>query len=178
LSVYGASKLAGEIAVREAGGNHLIIRTSWVFASRGRNFLNAIVRLARERNELRIVCDQVGAPTSARLIAGGVTSILRCCRLGARNDLQQKFREAGGLVHLTASGETSWYGFACAIVAGLRKRGDQLAVADIAAIETRQYQARAVRPQNSRLSMARLEAVFDIRTPGWREALDVELDDL
>jgi dTDP-4-dehydrorhamnose reductase len=178
LSVYGASKLAGEIAVREAGGSHLVIRTSWVFASKGENFLNTIVSSARERNELRIVSDQVGAPTSARLIAEGLTSILHCCRLGARNDLQQKFREAEGLVHLTASGETSWHGFACAIVDGLRKRGDQLAVADIAAIETREYQARALRPHNSRLSMARLKTVFDIRTSDWRGALDLELDDL
>jgi dTDP-4-dehydrorhamnose reductase len=178
LSVYGASKLAGEIAVREAGASHLVIRTSWVFASKGRNFLTTIVRSAREQNELRIVSDQVGAPTSARLIAEAVTSILQCCRSGAHDDLQQKFREAGGLVHLTASGETSWHGFACAIVDGLRKRGDRLAVADIAAIETREYQATALRPQNSRLSMARLETVFDITTPDWRTALDLELDDL
>lgn len=178
LSVYGASKLAGEIAVREAGGSHLVIRTSWVFASKGRNFLNAIVRSAREQTQLRIVSDQVGAPTSARLIAQGVTSILHCCRQGARNDLEQKFREAEGLLHLTASGETSRHGFACAIVDGLRKRGDQLAVTDIAAIKTGEYQARAARPHNSRLSMARLETVFDIRTPDWREALYLELDDL
>jgi dTDP-4-dehydrorhamnose reductase len=178
LSIYGASKLAGEIAVREAGGSHLVIRTSWVFASKGRNFLNTIVRSAREQNQLRIVSDQVGAPTSARLIAEALTSMLHGCRLGSRDDLQQKFREAEGLVHLTASGETSWHGFACAIVDGLRKRGDQLAVADIAAIETREYQASAVRPRNSRLSMARLETVFELRTPDWRQALDRELDDL
>lgn len=178
LSVYGASKLAGEIAVREAGGSHLIIRTSWVFASKGRNFLNTIVRSARGQNELRVVSDQMGAPTSARLIAEALTSILHRCRSGARGDLQRKFREAEGLVHLTASGETSRHGFACAIVDGLRKRGDQLAVADIAAIATGEYPARAVRPRNSRLSMARLETVFELRTPDWRDALDRELDDL
>jgi dTDP-4-dehydrorhamnose reductase len=178
LSVYGASKLAGEIAVREAGGSHLVIRTSWVFASKGRNFLSTIVRSARERNQLRIVSDQVGAPTSARLIAEGLTSILHCCRPGARNDLEQKFRQAGGLVHLTASGETSRYGFACAIVDGLRKRGDRLAVADIAAIKTREHQAGAARPHNSRLSLARLRTVFGISTSDWRQALDLELDRL
>ena len=178
LSVYGASKLAGEIAVREAGASHLIIRTSWVFASKGRNFLNTIVRSAREQNQLRVVSDQVGAPTSARLIAEALISILHCCRSGARDGLHQKFREAEGLVHLTASGETSRHGFACAIVDGLRKRGEQLAVADIAAIETREYPTRAARPHNSRLSMARLETVFDVRTPDWRQALDRELDDL
>ncbi|MEA2836357.1 MAG: dTDP-4-dehydrorhamnose reductase [Bradyrhizobium sp.] len=178
LSVYGASKLAGEIAVRGAGGSHLVIRTSWVFASKGRNFLSTIVRSARERNQLRVVSDQVGAPTSARLIAEGLTSILHCCRSGARNDHEQKFRQAGGLVHLTASGETSRHGFACAIVDGLRKRGEKLAVADIAAIKTGEYQARAARPHNSRLSLARLKTVFDISTSDWRQALDLELDDL
>lgn len=178
LSVYGASKLAGEIAVREAGASHLIIRTSWVFAAKGKNFLNTIARSAREQNQLRIVSDQVGAPTSARLIAEALTSILQCCRSGGRDDLQQKFWQAEGLVHLTASGETSRHGFACAIVDGLRKRGDQLAVADIAAIETREYPARAARPHNSRLSMGRLETVFELRTPDWRQALDLELDDL
>ena len=81
MSVYGASKLAGEIAVREAGGSHLIVRTSWVYASKGKNFLNTIVRSAREQNELRVVSDQVGAPTSARLIAEALASILHSCRL-------------------------------------------------------------------------------------------------
>ena len=178
LSVYGASKLAGEVAVREAGGSHLVIRTSWVFASKGRNFLNTIVGSARERSELRVVSDQVGAPTSARLIAEGLTSILHCCRLEARGNLQRKFREAEGLLHLTASGETSRHGFACAIVDGLRKRGEKLAVADIAAIKTRDSPAGAPRPHNSRLSMARLKTVFELSTSDWRQALDLELDDL
>lgn len=178
LSVYGASKLAGEIAVREAGGDHLVIRTSWVYASKGNNFPNTVVGLARERSELRIVSDQVGAPTSARSIAEGLRSILYCCRFGARNDLQRKFREAEGLVHLTASGETSRHGFACAIVDGLRKRGERLAVTDIAAIATGEFPTAAVRPHNSRLSMSRLQAVFGARMPDWRDALDSELDHL
>jgi dTDP-4-dehydrorhamnose reductase len=178
LSVYGASKLAGEVAVREAGGSHLVIRTSWVFASKGRNFLNTIASSARDRSELRVVSDQVGAPTSARLIAEGLTSILHYCRSGARDNLQRKFREAEGLIHLTASGETSRHGFACAIVDGLRRRGERLAVADIAAIETGEYQQGAPRPHNARLSMARLKTVFDITTADWRQALELELDDL
>jgi dTDP-4-dehydrorhamnose reductase len=178
LSVYGASKLAGEIAVREAGGDHLVIRTSWVYASKGNNFLNTVVGLARERSELRMVSDQVGAPTSARSIAEGLRSILYCCRFGARSDLQRKFREAEGLVHLTASGETSRHGFACEIVDGLRKRGERLAVTGIAAIATREFPTAAVRPHNSRLSISRLQAVFSARMPDWRDALDSELDDL
>jgi dTDP-4-dehydrorhamnose reductase len=178
LSVYGASKLAGEIAVRDAGGSHLVIRTSWLFAAKGRNFLTTIVRAAREQPRLSIVCDQTGAPTSARLIAEALMSILHHGRSGNRDGLQQKFREAGGLVHLAASGEISRHGFACAIVDGLRKRGEQLAVADIAAVTSAEYRAKASRPRNARLGMTRLETVFGLRTPDWRQALDRELDEL
>jgi dTDP-4-dehydrorhamnose reductase len=178
LSVYGASKLAGEIAVRDAGGSHLVIRTSWLFAAKGRNFLTAIVRSAREQPRLSIVSDQTGAPTSARLIADALISILHDGRSGNRNGLQQKFREAGGLVHLAASGEISRHGFACAIVDGLRKRGEQLAVADIAAVTSAEYRTKASRPLYARLGMGRLETVFGLRTPDWRQALDRELDEL
>jgi dTDP-4-dehydrorhamnose reductase len=178
LSVYGASKLAGEIAVREAGGSHLVIRTSWVFASNGRNFLNSIVGSAREQPRLSVVYDQVGAPTSARSIAEALISILRSGRPGTLNDLQEKFREAGGVIHLTASGETSRHGFASAIVDGLRKRGERLAVVDIAAVASGDYPVGAPRPHNSRLDMARLRAIFGLTTPDWREVLDRELDDL
>jgi dTDP-4-dehydrorhamnose reductase len=177
LSVYGASKLAGEVAIRKARGSHLIVRTSWVFASRGKNFLNTIVRLARERSELRIVADQVGAPTSARAIADGLGLILASA--AAPKDLiRQKFDEADGLVHITASGETSWHGFAFTIVDGLRKRGLLLAVTNIAAIESREFPTKAVRPLNSRLDMGRVERIFGIKMPTWRDALDLELDAL
>jgi dTDP-4-dehydrorhamnose reductase len=178
LSVYGASKLAGETAIREAGGSHLVIRSSWVFAAKGRNFLTSIARSAREQPRLSVVSDQTGAPTPARLIADALMSILHDGRSGNRGGLQQKFREAGGLVHLAASGETSRHGFACAIVDGLRKRGEQLAVADIAAIASAEYRAEASRPLNARLDMARLQRVFGLRTPDWRQALDRELDEL
>ena len=177
LSVYGASKLAGEIAIRKAGGCHLIIRTSWVFASRGKNFLNTIMRLARERSEIRIVADQVGAPTSARALANGLSSILASGQAGARkNLLKQKFDATHGLIHITASGETTWHGFASAIVDGLRNRGVQLAIGNIVPIKTEEFPTKAKRPRNSRLDLGRAERIFGIRMPSWRDALELELD--
>jgi dTDP-4-dehydrorhamnose reductase len=178
LSVYGASKLAGEIAVRKAGGSHLIVRTSWVFASKGKNFLNTIARLARERNELRIVADQVGAPTSARSLAEGLTSILGVTAIGGRGEIVQRFDTAKGLIHMSTLGETSWHGFACAIIEGLRKRGAELAVVSVTAIPTREFPTKAVRPLNSRLDMGRLEKVLGVPMPKWEDALDRELDEL
>jgi dTDP-4-dehydrorhamnose reductase len=178
LSVYGASKLAGEIAVRKAGGSHLIIRTSWVFASKGKNFLNSIVRLARERNELRIVADQMGAPTSARSLAEGLISILGPTARDDRDLIVRRFDVADGLVHMSNSGETSWHGFSCAIIEGLRNRGAELAARNVIAINTREFPTKAVRPHNSRLDMGRLEEVLGVRMPNWQEALDRELDEL
>jgi dTDP-4-dehydrorhamnose reductase len=181
LSVYGASKLAGEAAIRDAGGSHLIIRTSWIFAAKGRNFLTTIARLAHERQELRVVADQYGAPTSARSVAEGMVAMLSGLSAQDADELAaiiaRRFCEANGLVHMSTSGETTWHGFACAIVQGLRARGVQLAVRDIAAINTRDFPAKATRPRNSRLNMTRLEHVFGIRMPGWRDALAHELDE-
>src|SRR5215469_2173644 len=108
LSVYGASKLAGETAIRAAGGPHLIIRTQWVYAARGANFLRTMARLASQQRELRIVADQHGAPTSARVIADVVASIIGPNPV----PLPERFRQADGLVHVAASGETTWHGFA------------------------------------------------------------------
>jgi dTDP-4-dehydrorhamnose reductase len=172
LSVYGASKLAGEDAVRAAGGAHLIVRTSWVYAARGANFLRTIVRLARERTELRIVADQCGAPTSARLIADAVAGIVGAGGEGHPD----RFAEAGGLVHLAAAGETSWHGFAVAIVDGLRTRGVALAAARVVPIRTQDYPTKARRPANSRLDLTRVERNFRIKPPRWEAALAVELD--
>jgi dTDP-4-dehydrorhamnose reductase len=172
LSVYGASKLAGENEIRAVGGAFLIIRTSWVYAARGASFLPTIVRLARERKELRVVADQIGAPTSAALIADAVAQILSA---GAEN-LRQRFAEADGLVHLAASGETSRHGFACAIVAGLKERGVPLAVERVTPIGSDEYPAPAKRPRNSRLDLTRLKKIFGIAPPDWRSALAAELD--
>jgi dTDP-4-dehydrorhamnose reductase len=182
LSVYGASKLAGEAAIRDAGGSHLIIRTSWIFAASGRNFLTTIARLARERQELRIVADQFGAPTSARSIAEGLTVMLNGLST-ARDDslvetIEQSFCEADGLVHMSTSDETTWHGFASAIIDGLRARGVSLAVKDLVTIEARDFPAKAARPRNSRLDMTRLQNVFGVRMPPWQNALAHELEDL
>jgi dTDP-4-dehydrorhamnose reductase len=182
LSVYGASKLAGEIAIRESGASHLIVRTSWVYASKGKNFLNTVMRLARERSELRIVADQVGAPTSANSLAAGTMALLSgqggepLKQAPHHGPVKYNFHDAGGVVHMCASGETSWHGFACAIVEGLQRRGERLAVRNIAAIETKDFPTRAARPGNSRLDMARLKSTAGLVMPDWREGLDFELD--
>jgi dTDP-4-dehydrorhamnose reductase len=172
LSVYGTSKLAGEEAIRAAGGPHLIVRTSWVYAAVGANFLRTIARLARERSELRIVADQKGAPTSARIIADALTALLAA---GSQN-LRGHFARAGGIVNIAASGETSWYGFTIAIVDGLRCRGVELAAQSILPLRTEDYPTRAKRPLNSCFNLTRLQRIFGGTTPTWREALEPELD--
>lgn len=173
LSVYGDSKLAGERAIAQAGAPHLIVRTSWVYAAEGRNFLKTVARLAGEREELRIVADQFGAPTSARIIADGVAAILR----------QQLARavpfadDGGGIVNLTAAGVTSWHGFATAILEGLKSRGMPVVATRVVPIATAEFPTKARRPLNSRLDPSRLNRAFGVTMPDWRVALDKELDD-
>jgi len=176
LSVYGASKLAGENAIRAVGGAHLIIRTSWVYAATGTNFLRTMARLARERTELRVVADQFGAPTSASLIAASVTAIIESGRVSGGTPLAARFAAAGGLVHLAAAGETTWHGFASAIVAGLKARGVPIAVERVVPIATADYPTKARRPANSRLDLTRLRNQFAIAPPQWEDALVPELD--
>ena len=146
LSVYGVSKLAGENAIRAANGPHLIVRTSWVYAAKGANFLRTIARLAKERKELRIVADQIGAPTSARVIADAAAQILQ----SDVANLASRFAESGGIVNIACAGETSWHGFATAIVTGLKSRGVKLEVETIAPIGTKDFPTKAKRPGNSR----------------------------
>jgi dTDP-4-dehydrorhamnose reductase len=171
LSAYGASKLAGEAAIRAAGGRFLIVRTSWVYAAQGKNFLRTIARLAGERRELRIVADQIGAPTSATLLAGVVARMLA----QGLDGLAARMQEADGLVHVTAAGETSWHGFAAAIVEGLRSRGVTLAVERVVPIRSDEYPTKARRPHNSRLDLRRLHDVFGIMPPRWEDDLAGEL---
>jgi dTDP-4-dehydrorhamnose reductase len=172
LSVYGQSKLAGEHAIRAAGGVCLIVRTSWVYAARGKNFMRTIARLALERKELRVVGDQIGAPTSAALIADSVAAMVA----DGLDRLRERAAVARGLVHVCASGETSWHGFASAIANGLRQRGVRLAVEKIIAIRSDEYPMRATRPHNSRLDLTRLRTIFGITPPPWEAALAPELD--
>jgi dTDP-4-dehydrorhamnose reductase len=174
LSAYGASKLAGEEAIRAENGPHLIVRTSWVYAATGVNFLRTIARFARERTELKVVADQIGAPTSGQVIADAIAGILAA----ERSNLPQGFAGANGLVNIAASGETSWYGFAVRIVDGLRARGIKLAVQSIAPLRTGEFPTRATRPRNSRLDLTRLNEAFGLITPSWTDSLEPELDEL
>jgi len=173
LSAYGATKLAGDHEIQAAGGCHLILRTSWVYAAQGNNFLCTIARLARERKELRIVADQIGAPTSTAFLAEAVTDIVA----GGIDHLRKRCAEANGLVHLAASGETSWHGFACAIIDGLRARGVALTVEQLVPIRTDEYPLRAKRPRNSRLDLSRWRKVFGQTPPHWETALAPVLDE-
>jgi dTDP-4-dehydrorhamnose reductase len=173
LSAYGCSKLAGEIAVRRSGAPCLIVRTSWVYAAQGTNFLRAIARLAATRPQLRVVADQMGAPTAAETVANLVGRLIE----QHRSDLSGAFAKADGLCHLTASGSTSWHGFACAIVDGLRERGVALACQSIVPITSTEYPTKAVRPINSRLSFERLASVYGLTPPLWQAALGPVLDE-
>ena len=174
LGVYGRSKLAGERALRDSGCDHLILRTAWVYAARGHNFLRTMLRLAGEREQLRIVADQIGAPTSANAISQAVVAML------PRSDetISTKFEQRGGVVNLVCAGETSWHGFATAIVSGLKSRGAKFAVKEIVAIGSGEFPVKARRPSNSRLDLTRLRERFDIAMPTWERALGRELDAL
>ncbi|QBE64492.1 dTDP-4-dehydrorhamnose reductase [Pseudoduganella lutea] len=160
LNVYGASKLAGERAIAASGVPHLILRTSWVYGMRGKNFLLTMLRLARERDELRIVDDQHGAPTWSRTIADTTALILAQARAGG----QPWWEENGGIYHLSSQGRTTWCGFTAAILeeAGIDCK--------LVPITTDQYPLPAARPRYSALDSSRLQERF-VRLPEWREAL-------
>lgn len=166
LGVYGASKLAGEQAIRAAAGRHLILRTAWVYAAHGRNFLRTMLRVGAERDVLRVVADQVGTPTPAALIADVTAQIL-----GAD-------AAVSGTWHLTATGETSWYGFADAIFAGAVARGLVERAPAIEAVTTADYPTPARRPLYSCLDTTALEENFGMTLPHWRDGLDGVLDTL
>ena len=172
LSAYGKSKLAGEQALRAAGGPHLIVRSSWVYHRTGANFLRTIARLAAERDELRIVADQIGAPTSAVLIGATLTELVR----KSGGDFSGLVAASGGTLHLAASGEASWHDFATAIVAGFKARGRPVRAARILPIKTSEYPTKATRPLNSRLDLTRTTALLGHPTPPWQAALETELD--
>jgi dTDP-4-dehydrorhamnose reductase len=159
LSVYGASKLAGEQAIRAAGGRHLIFRTAWVYASHGSNFLRTMLRLGAEREELKVVADQVGTPTPAALIADVTARALA------------HPRGLSGTWHLTALGQTTWHGFAEAIFAEAVAQGVLARAPQVLPITTAQYPTPARRPAWSCLDTTRLREDFGIALPDWREAL-------
>jgi dTDP-4-dehydrorhamnose reductase len=169
LSVYGASKLAGERAVIDSGGAHLVFRTAWIYDLRGRNFLNTMRRLASERPELRVVADQFGAPTWSRWVARATAQVLERCFEdgGARAPLDTGW---SGVYHMTAAGRTSWHGFASAIVDQLAERGVTPRV-PVTAIGTADYPTPAQRPGNAVLSNGKLTRIFGVQPVDWREQL-------
>ena len=163
LCVYGQSKLEGECAIQASGCKHLIFRTSWVYAARGGNFAKTMLRLAAEREELRVIDDQIGAPTGAELIADVTALTLRTA---------QNRPETSGLYHLAAAGEVSWHGYAALVIEQARLRGIPLSVQRIIPIATHEYPTPAQRPLNSRLDCQKLKSTFRLNLPGWQAGLN------
>jgi dTDP-4-dehydrorhamnose reductase len=172
INVYGRSKVEGERAVAESGAAHLIFRTSWVYGSRGKNFLRTIIRLGCTQPELRVVDDQIGAPTWSRMIAEATALVLAQVRPKESGDWGA-LRERGGVYHLTASGETSWCRFARAILE--RTPGVS---AKVVAVSTSEYPTRARRPARSVLCCDRLRREFDIALPDWEHSLDLVMAEM
>ncbi|MBL8383587.1 MAG: dTDP-4-dehydrorhamnose reductase [Burkholderiales bacterium] len=170
LSVYGRTKLAGEGAVARAS-RHLILRTSWVYAARGGNFARTMLRLAAERDSLRVIDDQVGAPTSAELLADCTAHALRAA-------LDRP--ALAGLYHVAAAGETSWHGYARHVIARAAARGQPLKAGpdNIVAIATAEYPTPARRPLNSRLDTCRFRQAFSLTLPDWRVQVDRMVDEI
>lgn len=165
LNIYGASKLAGDLAIVAASCKHLILRTSWVYSARGSNFVRSILRLAGERNQLRVVADQFGAPTSAELIADITAHALAGL---------EEAEGGSGIYHLAATGETNWHHIAQTVVAEARRLGCHMKLEPLAIepITTSQYQAAAVRPLNSRLDTGKLREIFGVALPDWRAGVE------
>jgi dTDP-4-dehydrorhamnose reductase len=159
--VYGQTKLEGERMVAAACERHLIFRTSWVYAARGGNFAKTMLRLAGERERLTVIDDQIGAPTGAELLADVTAHALR--------DLAAH-PEHAGLYHLSASGETSWHGYASYVLDIARTAGVALKTAPdgIAAVPTSAFPTPARRPSNSRLDTSKIQATFGVTLPDWR----------
>jgi len=169
VNTYGETKLAGESAVREAGGKHLILRTSWSYSRHGSNFLKTVIRLGAQRSALQIVHDQIGAPTGTDLIADVTAHLLRAV-----------VRTTGqtGTYHLACAGETSWYDYACFIIATARTLGIELSVETVEPIFFDSYRTAARRPLNSRLETAKLRRQFDLHLPDWQEGVLRTLTDI
>jgi dTDP-4-dehydrorhamnose reductase len=183
LNVYGRTKLAGEQAIRHSDTHHLIFRTGWVYSTRGKNFLLTILRLATERDELRIVNDQVGAPTWSREIASASVQVLQ--RILDRKEKSRAWAELSGTYHMTAAGETTWFEFARAILDAAQTQanapsswiatvmgGKPLVARKIVPITSSDYPTPARRPSYSLLSNARLAETFGINLADWRSQLN------
>ncbi len=165
LSVYGNTKLEGEELIRASGCAHLILRTSWVYAARGGNFARTMLRLAAERDELRVINDQIGAPTGAELLADVTAHTARQLLVD---------RSASGTYHCAASGATSWHGYAVHVIEWARAHGQAIKVAPgaVHAIPTSAYPTPAQRPLNSRLDTHRLQRRFGLHMPAWQDGVE------
>ena len=166
LGVYGESKLTGEQGIRASGASHMILRTAWVYAAHGKNFLRTMLRLGAERDTLGVVADQIGTPTSAGLIADVTAALL------------PHIGKVSGTWHLTARGETTWHDFAEAIFAGAVARGLLPRAPTVHPISTADYPTPARRPAYSRLDTSRLRGDFGVELPDWRAVCDHVLDDI
>jgi dTDP-4-dehydrorhamnose reductase len=173
MNVYGKTKLAGDEAIRASGCEYLILRTSWVYGARGNNFLLTMLRLAGERAELRIVDDQTGGPTSSECIAQATADILAQVLGPSGSGLDGR----SGVYNLTNAGETTWFGFAQALL-GRAARNLGTATPKLIPIPTSEFPRPAKRPANSRLSCQRLEETFGVRMPHWEDALSLVLETL
>jgi len=170
INAYGRSKLAGERAVAAAGTRYYIFRTSWVYAAHGANFLRTILRLAAEREELRIVEDQIGAPTSARMIAEA-TVLAIAGAIDLRTGAERSDMPAYGLYQMTCAGQTSWFGFAKEFVGCVAARQPGRRFARLIPIRSSEYPLPARRPANSVLSNTKLAQAFGLQLPDWRTSL-------
>ncbi len=168
ISTYGKTKLAGEEAIIKTGCRHLILRTSWAYGLRGHNFLLTILRLAAERNELSIVNDQHGAPTWCRKIAEATALLIATGRA---------YKCVEGICHLTATGETTWHGFAEAIINQAADKGLLTDIPAIKAISSAEYQTAAQRPKNSLLDSSALHSAYGLKLPDWATSLSMAFDD-
>lgn len=180
-SVYGASKLAGETALAESGAAHLIFRTSWVYGATGKNFLLTIRKLARERESLRIVADQYGAPTWSRDLAEMTAAVMAQCEATATRQSQslaEAVRAVGGVYHAAGTGETTWHGFAAEAIEQMRRQDPATPLATLEGIATAEYPTPAKRPANSRLDCTKLERIFQWRMPDWRQSLQQVTNEL
>lgn len=161
LNLYGKSKLAGEKEITRTGCKHLILRTSWVYDAHHKNFITTMLKLAKEREKLTIVSDQIGAPTYAPHLAENTLDVLT-------NALNNKNY---GTFHLCGSGQTNWYEFACTFFDLARKQGIGLAIKDVQPIPTSAYPTPAKRPLNSRLDCSRIKAMLGVQMPDWQDSL-------
>ena len=161
LNVYGKTKLEGEQFIRQSGCKHLILRTSWVYAARGGNFAKTMLRLAKERDSLSVINDQIGAPTGAELLADLTAHAIRTALLKP---------ELSGLYHVVASGETSWHGYASYVIDIAQNAGESMWITpeDVLPVPTSSYNTPAKRPLNSRLNTNKFQAAFGLTLPHWQ----------